>query len=232
MKRVVCFCAAAALLLPLAGLAQDQKPTLSDPKDKKSYALGTTLGQQMKQQGLDINIEIFFKGLKDAYAGGEMLLTQKEVQDAMTAFQSEMMAKAQEKNKVASEKNKKEGEAFLAENKTKPGVITTASGLQYKVLTEGKDARKPKEDETVTVNYRGTLLDGTEFDSSYKRGTPATFPVKGVIKGWVEGLQLMTVGSKWQLFIPSALAYGENGAGPQIGPNSTLVFDVELISIK
>ncbi len=232
MKRAVCLFAVVALLVPLAAFAQEQKPTISDPKDKKSYALGATLGQSMKQQGLDLNLDVFFKGMKDAFTGGEMMMSQKEVQDAMTAFQSEMMAKTQEKNKIAGEKNKKEGEAFLAENKTKPGVVTTPSGLQYKVITEGKETRKPKEDETVTVNYRGTLLDGTEFDSSYKRGTPATFPVKGVIRGWVEALQLMTVGSKWQLFIPSSLAYGENGAGPQIGPNSTLIFEVELVSIK
>ena len=232
MKKFICFCAITALLAPLVSLAQESKPNLSDPKDKRGYALGATFGQNMKQQGVEINLDMFYKGLKDAYAGSEMLLTQKEMQETMTAFQNEMAAKAQERAKVLGEKNKKEGDAFLAENKTKPGIITTASGLQYKIISEGKEARKPKAEEKVTVNYRGTFINGTEFDSSYKRGTPATFPVNGVIRGWGEALQLMTVGSKWQLFVPSNLAYGENGMGQAIPPNATLIFEVELISIN
>jgi len=232
MKRMVCLFAAAALIVPLAGWSQDQKASVSDPKDKKSYAVGVTIGQSLKQQGLELNIELVTKGLKDTLAGGEMLLNPKEISETMTALQNEMMAKAQERAKVAGGKNKTEGDEFLADNKSKPGVVTTASGLQYKIISEGKDARKPKADDTVTVNYRGTLIDGTEFDSSYKRGTPASFQVNGVIRGWVEALQLMNVGSKWQLFIPSNLAYGEKGAGPQIGPNAALIFEVELLSIK
>jgi FKBP-type peptidyl-prolyl cis-trans isomerase FklB len=232
MKKVFCLFAVAALFVPLIGWTQDQKASVPDPKDKKSYALGATIGQSLKQQGLELNVEMLTKGLRDTLIGGEMLLNPKEISETMTALQNEMMAKAQEKAKVAGSKNKIEGDEFLANNKTKPGVVTTASGLQYKVISEGKDARRPKADETVTVNYRGTLIDGTEFDSSYKRGTPATFQVSGVIRGWVEALQLMSIGSKWQLFIPSNLAYGEKGAGPQIGPNATLIFEVELLSIK
>jgi FKBP-type peptidyl-prolyl cis-trans isomerase FklB len=148
----------------------------------------------------------------------------------MTAFQKEMMAKREQAGKEAGAKNKVEGEAFLAENGKKEGVVTLPDGLQYKILKEG-DGAKPKATDTVTVHYRGTLISGTEFDSSYKRKEPVSFPVNGVIAGWTEALQLMKVGSKWQLFIPSTLAYGERGAGPDLGPNATLIFEVELISI-
>jgi FKBP-type peptidyl-prolyl cis-trans isomerase FklB len=158
-------------------------------------------------------------------------MTEQEVNETLTAFQKEMAAQQAERNKILVEKNKKEGEIFLAENKKKEGVVTLPSGLQYKVIKEGT-GETPKLTDTVTVNYSGTLIEGTEFDSSYRRGQPATFPVKGVIAGWTEALQLMKVGSKWQLFIPSNLAYGERGAGRDIGPNTTLIFDVELLSIK
>jgi FKBP-type peptidyl-prolyl cis-trans isomerase FklB len=149
----------------------------------------------------------------------------------MNTFKEEMTKKQEEAMKKAAEKNKKDGAAFLAENKKKEGVVTLPSGLQYKIITQGT-GNTPKATDTVTVNYRGSLVDGTEFDSSYKRGQPATFPVNGVIKGWTEALQLMKEGAKWQLFIPSDLAYGEKGAGNVIGPNATLIFDVELISAK
>lgn len=158
-------------------------------------------------------------------------MTENEVKEVMTAFQKGLAAKQAEKMKVIGEKNSKEGETFLAENKKKEGVKTTASGLQYKVITPGKGPM-PKDTDTVSVNYRGTLIDGTEFDSSYKRGEAVSFPVNGVIKGWTEALQMMKVGSKWQLFIPSNLAYGDRGAGGQIGPNATLIFEVELLSIN
>ncbi len=171
------------------------------------------------------------EGLKDALRGGKTRLTEEEAKTVLTEVQNEVRKQQQEKMKEAADKNKTEGQAFLAANKDKEGVETLPSGLQYKIITEGTGP-KPTASDTVVCNYRGTLIDGKEFDSSYKRGQPATFPVSGVIKGWTEALQLMPVGSKWQLFIPSDLAYGERGAGAEIGPNSTLIFEVELISIK
>jgi FKBP-type peptidyl-prolyl cis-trans isomerase FklB len=180
---------------------------------------------------MDIDPDVLAKGLKDAFTGGKTLMTEQEVTETLNGLRMEMMAKQQERMKEAGEKNKKEGEAFLAENKKKEGVVTLPSGLQFKVITVGT-GKMPKLTDTVTVNYKGTLIDGTEFDSSYKRGQPATFPVNGVIPGWTEALQLMKEGSKWQVFIPSNLAYGERGAGNQITPNAVLIFDVELISVK
>jgi FKBP-type peptidyl-prolyl cis-trans isomerase FklB len=207
-----------------------ENPLLKTDKDKTSYALGMNAGTNFKQQSIDINTDVFVKGLKDALSGAKPLLTDDEMRSTLTALQKEMMAKQTEKMQALGVKNKKEGEAFLAENKKKEGVITLPSGLQYKIIKEGT-GKVPKAADTVTTNYRGTLIDGTEFDSSYKRGEPATFPVNGVIPGWTEALQLMKTGSKWQLFIPSNLAYGERGTGP-IGPNAVLLFDVDLISIK
>ncbi len=203
---------------------------LKTDKDKTSYALGMNAGTNFKQQSIDVNTDVFVKGLKDALSGAKPLLTDDEMRSTLTVLQKEMMAKQTEKMQALGAKNKKEGEAFLAENKKKEGVITLPSGLQYKIIKEGT-GKMPKAADTVTTNYRGTLIDGTEFDSSYKRGEPATFPVTGVIPGWTEALQLMKTGSKWQLFIPSNLAYGEKGSGP-IGPNAVLLFDADLISIK
>jgi FKBP-type peptidyl-prolyl cis-trans isomerase FklB len=207
-----------------------EKAELKTQKDKVSYAIGMDMGGSLKRNSIDVDIDALVKGLKDSLAGGNTLMTEQEQRETLITFQKEFQAKQQEKMKALAEKNKKEGEAFLAENKKKIGVKILPSGLQYKVITEGKGAT-PKETDTVTVNYRGTLIDGTEFDSSYKRNEPATFPVKGVIKGWTEALQLMKEGSKWQLFIPSSLAYGERGAGSMIGPNATLIFEVELIKV-
>lgn len=205
--------------------------TLKDEKDKVSYGIGFNIGKDFKTQSVEITPEILLKGIKDALAGGTPMMTEQEMQVSMTNFRKEMSAKLAEKAKVDSEKNKKEGEAFLVENKTKEGVKTTASGLQYKIIKEG-NGPQPKVTDTVTVNYSGTFINGTEFDSSYKRGEPASFPLNGVIPGWIEALQLMKVGSKWQIFLPSDLAYGENSMqGSPIGPNSTLIFDVELLSI-
>ena len=204
---------------------------LKDKKDKVSYAIGLDVGNAMKKQSIDINTDIFMKGLKDALAGGKKLMSDEEIRETMTAFSREMADKQKENVKKLAEKNKQEGDAFLAENKKKEGVKTLESGLQYKIITEGA-GKTPKAGDTVTVNYRGTLIDGTEFDSSYKRGQPATFPVSGVIKGWTEALQLMKEGAKWQLFIPANLAYGDKGAGGTIGPNAVLIFEVELISVK
>jgi FKBP-type peptidyl-prolyl cis-trans isomerase FklB len=201
---------------------------LKNQKDKISYIIGMDIGTNLKKQSIDIDSNILAKGVKDALAGTKPLLTEQEIQETMMAFQKEMMAKQEEIGK----KNKKEGEAFLAENKKKEGVKTLPSGLQYKVIKAGT-GKKPKLSDTVTAHYRGTLIDGTEFDSSYKRGQPATFPVSGgMIPGWTEALQLMEEGAKWQLFIPSNLAYGEKGAGRDIGPNATLIFEIELVSIQ
>jgi len=215
----------------LTGSACAEPQELKTEKEKLSYSMGVATGMQMKRQSIDVDADMFAKGLRDAVSGGTLMMTEPQVQETLMKFQQDMAAKQAEKTKLQAEANKKEGEAFLAENKKKEGVKTLPSGLQYKVITEGK-GKMPKETDTVTTHYRGTLIDGTEFDSSHKRGQPATFPVKGVIKGWTEALQLMKEGSKWQLFIPSELAYGERGAGQTIGPNATLIFDVELISIS
>lgn len=215
----------AAIALPSIG-AEAPK----DTKDKVSYSIGADLGGTFKKQGFELNPAMIQQGLNDAYGEGKLLMTEEEMMQTMQTWQTEMRGKMDAKRKESGGKNQKTGEDFLAANKSKEGVKTTASGLQYKVLTEGK-GEKPKATDTVSTNYRGTLVDGTEFDSSYKRGEPASFPVNAVIPGWTEALQLMPVGSKWQLFIPSNLAYGEN-APPQIGPNSALIFDVELLGIE
>jgi FKBP-type peptidyl-prolyl cis-trans isomerase len=209
--------------------------TLTTQKDKVSYALGiniaNSLGANLKRQGVDINPDVLAQALKDGLNGGKTLMTEDEARSTLMQLQTELQAKQQEKMKQEAENNKKEGDAFLAANKSKPGVIALPSGLQYKIVKEGTGP-KPTASDTVVCNYRGTLINGTEFDSSYKRGQPATFPVSGVIKGWTEALQLMPVGSKWELYIPPDLAYGARGAGNDIGPNATLIFEVELLSIQ
>ena len=205
--------------------------TLKDKRDKLSYALGMNLGTKLKQDKIDVEANALVQGLKDTLAGSKPLMTEDEARATLMQWQGELQAKQEEKMKQAADSNKKEGETFLAANKTKEGVVTLPSGLQYKIVTEGTGP-KPTASDTVVCNYRGTVINGTEFDSSYKRGQPATFPVARVIKGWTEALQLMPVGSKWQLFIPSDLAYGERGAGGDIGPNATLIFEVEVISIQ
>lgn len=205
--------------------------TLKDEKAKASYALGMNLAHTVKMQPLDLDQAAFIQGIKDVLAGGKTLMTEDEMAAALTVLETEMKAKAADEAKKLGEANKVEGAAFLAANKTKEGVVTLPSGLQYKIITAGTGP-KPTAADTVECNYRGTLINGKEFDSSYKRGKPLSFAVTRVIKGWTEALQLMPVGSKWQLFIPSDLAYGERGAGQDIGPNATLIFDVELISIQ
>ncbi len=205
--------------------AQD-KMVLKDQKDKISYSIGLNIGNNLKQQSFELNSDIVAAGVKDALAGGKTLLTEDEVRDTLTAFQKDLMTQKMSQG----ENNKKAGETFLAENKKKEGVKTLASGLQYKIIKEGK-GKKPKVTDTVKTHYRGTLIGGKEFDSSYKGGEPVTFPVNGVIPGWTEALQLMPIGSKWQLFIPADKAYGEGGQGP-IPPNSTLIFDIELLAIE
>jgi len=205
--------------------------TLKTQKDKLSYAIGMNIGAGMKKDGVDVDPSIVEQGLKDALTGSKPLMTDAEAQTVMTEFRAEMIKKKQEEAQRVGEANKQAGQQFLATNKTKEGVVTLPDGLQYKILKEGTGP-KPTATDTVTVHYRGTLINGTEFDSSYKRNEPTTFGVNQVIKGWTEALQLMPVGSKWQLFIPSDLAYGERSPAPEIGPNSTLVFDVELVSIQ
>jgi FKBP-type peptidyl-prolyl cis-trans isomerase FklB len=229
MKTTV-FAILAAWLAATGLRAGDAQP-FKDDKDKASYAVGLNFGRSWKQQDIELNYDELLRGLKDTLEGGKPLLNEQETREVLNKFQQEITAKRQEKQRLLGEKNKKEGEAFLAENKNKPGVVTLTNGLQYKVLTEGS-GEIPKPEDTVTVNYRGTLIDGTEFDSSAKAGKPATFRVTGVIPGWTEALKRMKVGSKWQLFIPSELAYRERGGGPLIGPNATLLFDVELLSIQ
>lgn len=213
-----------------ATTAAKPKPlVLATEKDKQSYAIGLNVGKSLHRDDIDVDPKIVLQGLQDALADGKVLLTDDEIKTVMTDLQTQVRQKQEEKRQALAENNKKDGAAFLAANATKPGVVTLPSGLQYKVLTPGTGP-KPDATDSVVCNYRGTLLDNTEFDSSYKRGQPATFPVTGVIKGWTEALQLMPVGSKWQLFIPPDLAYGERPQGPG-GPNATLVFDVELLSI-
>ncbi len=260
MKKPVS--AALAALAVIGGtalaFAQDEKPAakpaaapaqakaapsgkLVDEKTKASYAVGLEQGQNMKRSvtELDIDVEAFVLGMRAGLMGANPEMTKAECDEVLQGFQRKVMTmrakKMQEQAppevKAAASKGQKEGEAFLAANKAKPGVVTTKSGLQYKVVTQGKGAQ-PKATDRVSVHYRGTLIGGKEFDSSYKRKKPATFPVNGVIPGWVEGLQLMKVGSKYQFVIPSDLAYGFEGQGEDIGPNSVLVFDVELLGIE
>jgi FKBP-type peptidyl-prolyl cis-trans isomerase FklB len=205
--------------------------TLKTQKDKTSYAMGMNVGTGLRKQSIDIDPAILARGLRDAFSNGKTLLTEEEARAVLTQLQTDLRKKQQEVAQQAGEANKTQGLAFLEANKTKEGVVALPSGLQYKVLQEGSGP-KPTATDSVVCNYRGTLLDNTEFDSSYKRGQPATFPVTGVIKGWTEALQLMPVGSKWQLFVPAELAYGDRGAGAQIGPNATLIFEVELLSIQ
>ena len=211
--------------------ATKPKPlVLTTEKDKQSYAIGLNVGKSLHRDDIDIDPKIVLQGLQDAMADGKVLLTDDQIKTVMTDLQNQVRQKQEEKRLAMAESNKKDGAAFLAANATKEGVVALPSGLQYKVLVAGTGP-KPTATDTVVCNYRGTLLDNTEFDSSYKRGQPATFPVSGVIKGWTEALQLMPVGSKWQLFIPADLAYGERAQGP-IGANATLVFEVELLSIQ
>jgi len=205
--------------------------TLKTSKDKFSYALGMRMGTSLHKQEVPVDANILARGLKDSLAGGKTLLTEQEAQAAIVEVQNDLRKKQEEKMQMEGAANKKEGDAFLAANKGKDGVVTLPSGLEYKILKAGTGP-KPAATDSVVCNYRGTLINGTEFDSSYKRGQPATFPVTGVIKGWTEALQLMPVGSKWQLFVPADLAYGERGPAPEIGPNSTLIFEVELLSIE
>jgi FKBP-type peptidyl-prolyl cis-trans isomerase len=220
-----------AIVISTTPVNAGETEVLKNQKEKVSYGIGTDVGRNFKRLGIDLDVDVFVKGLKDALSGEKTLMSEDELRATKDAYQADLMQKQVQATKRAEEENKKKGDAFLAENKTKQGVVTLASGLQYKILKPG-DGKTPAGNDTVVCHYRGTLIDGVEFDSSYKRNQPATFPVKGVIKGWTEALQLMPVGSKWQLFIPPELAYGAHGAGRDIGPNATLIFEVELLAIK
>jgi FKBP-type peptidyl-prolyl cis-trans isomerase FklB len=220
----------AVVLVAGPAYAGDQV-TLKTQKDKVSYIIGINIGSSMKRQSVEVNPDLLLKGLKDGLSGTKPLLAPDEMRKTMTVFNEEMKKKHDAELKKLGAKNKEEGEKFLAQNKKKEGIVTLPSGLQYKIITKGK-GKSPTINDIVTVNYRGTLIDGKEFDSSYKRGKPATFPVKGVIKGWTEALQLMKPGAKWELFIPPDLGYGARGAGSIIPPDSTLIFEVELLSVK
>jgi FKBP-type peptidyl-prolyl cis-trans isomerase FklB len=221
----------ALVLLFAAGVGAEEKPQLKSQSDKVSYSIGLSIGTNLKRQAIDVDMDWLSIGIKDALSGGDALLTDDEVKEVMNTFQEGMRAKLEEERGKLAEKNIKDGEVFLAENKKKKDVVTLPSGLQYKILKKG-NGDIPKAADTVTTHYIGSLIDGTEFDSSYSREEPTSFPVGGVIAGWTEALQLMPVGSKWMLFVPSALAYGERGAGQAIGPNATLIFEVELLSIN
>ena len=205
--------------------------TLKTPREKLSYIIGAQIGKDLKGQSIDVDPALVSKGLQDAVLGNNLLIGDQEAKDIIAAFQKERGTKVAEEKKKIGEKNKQEGAAFLAENAKKEGVKTLPSGLQYKVIKEGT-GKMPKATDTVVTHYRGTLIDGKEFDSSYQRGEPVTFQVTGVIRGWTEALQLMKEGAKWQLFIPAELAYGEQGAGNLIGPNAVLIFEIELVSVK
>jgi FKBP-type peptidyl-prolyl cis-trans isomerase FklB len=222
----------AIVLGALTGAASAQdKPSLKTDKEKLSYSLGFDAGMRFPRQSVDVDAKAYAAGFADGVAGAKPAMGEAEFQKVLSEFQQQMRAKFAAAAQQAAEENKKKGDEFLAANKKQKGVVTLPSGLQYKVLKEGKGA-KPKATDIVTVHYRGTLIDGTEFDSSIKRGEPANFRANEVIKGWTEALQLMPVGSKWQLFIPSDLAYGAQGRPPVIAPNATLIFEVELLEIK
>jgi len=227
-----------ASLLP--AVAAEDTSGLKDQKEKVSYSLGMNIGMGLKRAGYDVDLDIMKNGIKDVIAGGETKLTEQQMKEVLTAFQKELSSKRDEERKKSGEKNKQAGDAFLAENKKKPGVKTqtvtlgdgTTTEFQYKVLNEGTGPM-PKNTDTVTVNYKGTLIDGKEFDNSAKHGpNPSHFQVNRVVRGWTEALQMMKTGSKWELYLPASLAYGDNGYGPTIEPGATLIFEMELVGVE
>ena len=224
--------AALAVLCFASLVSAEENLILKDQKDKMSYSYGVDTAAKLKSMPLNVNLDLFIMGIKDGLSGSKLLMTEKEIRETLMGLQREMTATAEGQKKALAEKNKKEGEAFLAENKKKEGVVTLPSGLQYKVLKEGT-GKTPKDTDWVRVNFRGTLIDGTVFEDTHKNfGQPVAFAVKGMFPGWAEALKLMKEGAKWQLFIPSDLAFGERGSGTLIGPNATLIIEVELISVQ
>jgi FKBP-type peptidyl-prolyl cis-trans isomerase len=213
-----------------AGCKQSSNTAKDLKKDEFSYAIGSTIGADMKNKEVDLNPDKVAQGLIDAF-NGKSKMSDEESKELLQAFQKQMMDKNRKKQEAIGKINKEEGESFLAKNKAKKGIVTLPSGLQYRIIKKGKGKISPKATNTVSVHYSGRTIDGKEFDSSYKRGKPAQFPLKGVIPGWIKILQLMKPGDKWEVFIPSELGYGQRGAGRDIGPNAVLIFDIELISI-
>ena len=238
MKRALLSALAVAVALTAAGCKEEDKKAaeantnaLQTEEQKVGYAMGVNLGERLKAQGMPLDVASFSKGIEDVFKGDQRAMTPDEMMKALQDFQQKQLAKMEAEQKALADKNKADSDKFMNENKVKEGVKSTASGLQYRVLKEGT-GNKPTADDTVKVHYKGTLPDGQEFDSSYARGEPATFPLRSVIPGWTEGLQLMTEGAKFELVIPSDLAYGPGGTGGVIGPNQALVFEVELLGIE
>jgi FKBP-type peptidyl-prolyl cis-trans isomerase len=231
-KRAVAFITVSLGAFLIVSQVIGAEAPLKTPKDMQSYAMGVELVRNWQRQGIDLDLDLMIKGIRDVQAGNKLLLSDSELRAAMDMFASELRMKQAQARLTAQQDNKKTGEEFLAENKTKEGVVTLPSGLQYKILKAGS-GEKPKEGDTVECRYRGTHIDGTEFERSYRseEQQTATLQVSGVIPGWREALKLMSVGSRWQLFVPSRLAYGQRGGG-LIGPNETLIFEIELVSIK
>lgn len=220
------------ILFWLNSAAGEENLILKDQKAKLSYSYGIEISEKLKKMPMNLDADIVIMGIKDGLSGGKLLLTEKEIRESLITLQKEITAKAEDQKKLIAEKNKREGEAFLAENKKKEGVITLPSGLQYRVLREGT-GKTPKDTDWVTLHFRGTLIDGTVFEDTYKSfGQPVAFALKGLMPGWAEGLKLMKEGAKYQLFIPPELAMGERGSGTIIGPNATLIIEVELISVQ
>ncbi|MBS0290387.1 MAG: FKBP-type peptidyl-prolyl cis-trans isomerase [Proteobacteria bacterium] len=232
MKPILASLATASLLLFAQNTwAAEQSTQLKDNKDKISYSIGVDVGKGFVKQKIDVNMDPFIAGFKDGQAGKSTLMTEDEIRQTLMALQTEMIEKQKAELKAQAEKNLTAGQKFLDDNKKKKDVVALPDGLQYRIIKEGK-GDSPKATDVVTTHYRGKLIDGTEFDNSYNRGEPVKFAVNGVIPGWTEALQLMKPGAKWEIFIPPKLAYGENGVNQIIGPNSTLVFEVELLSVE
>ncbi len=223
--------AVVGILLATVPASAGQPGELNTPKDKVSYGIGVDVARNFQRLGIDVDVDVLARAMRDVFGGNKLAMTDEELRSVMTAYQNELRQKAVAAMRKSAEDNQKEGDAFLEENKKKDGVVTLPSGLQYKVLKAGT-GKTPTETDTVEVNYRGTLINGTEFDSSARLGKPLELKVNGVIPGWQEALKLMPVGSKWQLFIPPQLAYGGRAPSREIGPNATLIFEVELVAIK
>lgn len=230
MKMKLVTAAIMGLAMSTAMAATDATSLTTD-KDKLSYSIGADLGKNFKNQGIDINPDVLAKGMQDGMSGAQLILTEEQMKDVLSKFQKDLMAKRSAEFNKKAEENKAKGEAFLSANKSKPGIVVLPSGLQYKVIDAGTGA-KPGKSDTVTVEYTGTLIDGTVFDSTEKAGKPATFQVSQVIPGWTEALQLMPSGSTWEVYVPADLAYGPRSVGGPIGPNETLIFKIHLISVK